>query len=190
MCESWSMMRTQFQVDLFIKVYTHAQHVIYLLCHMNHWKLWIKVTGYSLLINYSWAILSHYFAKSGCWIELSFMVLCKIDKYFNQLSFKFSGQGWRWDLAPSCLQLEFGNFWIQIASPENIRRIVWRALFVDQNLLEGGSESFFAYLPRIGWGEPLYLRNRAIFAFKRTTSSYVSSNAWQVGKKTLWAALK
>ena len=24
------------------------------------------------------------------------------------------------------------------------------ALFVDQNLLEGGSESFFAYLPRIG----------------------------------------
>ena len=56
------------------------------------------------------------------------------------------------------------------------------SIFVDQNLLEGGSESFFAYLPRIGWGEPLYLRNRAIIAFKRTTSSYVSSSAWQVGK--------
>ena len=34
-------------------------------------------------------------------------------------------------------------------SPENIRKIVSEALFVDQNLLEGGSESFLAYLPII-----------------------------------------
>ena len=41
-----------------------------------------KVTGYSLLI-----ILIYYFAKSiGC-MELSFMVLCKIDKYYNQVKF-------------------------------------------------------------------------------------------------------
>ena len=33
------------------------------------------------------AILIHYFAKSvGC-MELSFMVLCKIDKYYNQVIF-------------------------------------------------------------------------------------------------------
>ena len=64
------------------------------------------------------------------------MVLCNIDKYCNQVKFQV-------------LQLEFSNFWIQIASPENIRKIVWGALFVDQNLLEGGSESFFAYLPSI-----------------------------------------
>ena len=68
------------------------------------------------------------------------------------------------------------NVWIQIASPKNIRRIVLGALFVDQTLLEGGSESFFTYLPRIGLGE------RAILAF-REQLSYVSSNAWQVGKK-------
>ena len=27
------------------------------------------------------------FAKSECWMELSFMVLYKIDKYYNQLKF-------------------------------------------------------------------------------------------------------
>ena len=32
----------------------------------------------------------------------------------------------------------------------------------------------------------LYTSETAIFVFKRTTSSYVSSNAWQVGKKTLF----
>ena len=47
----------------------------------------LKVTGYSLLINYSWAILIHYFAKSECWMEPSTMVLCKMDKYYNQLKF-------------------------------------------------------------------------------------------------------
>ena len=40
-----------------------------------------KDTGYSLL-----AILIHYFAKSvGC-MKLSFMVLCRIDKYYNHKS--------------------------------------------------------------------------------------------------------
>ena len=41
------------------------------------------------------------------------------------------------------------RIWIQIALPENIRKIVSGALFVDHNLLEGGSKSFFAYLPNI-----------------------------------------
>ena len=50
-------------------------------------KVTLKVTGYSLLINYSWAILIHYFAKSECWMEPSTMVLCKMDKYYNQLKF-------------------------------------------------------------------------------------------------------
>ena len=48
----------------------------------------LKVTGYSLLINYSWAILIHYFSKSECWIELSTMVLRKMDKYYNQVKFE------------------------------------------------------------------------------------------------------
>ena len=56
------------------------------------------------------------------------------------------------------------NFLIQIASPENIEGL-FEGLFVDQNLLR---ELFC--LPAKNW--PLYLRNRAIFAFKRTTSSY------------------
>ena len=46
----------------------------------------VKVTGYSLLINYSWAISIHCFAKSECWMELSLMVLCKIDKPAEVLS--------------------------------------------------------------------------------------------------------
>ena len=41
----------------------------------------------------SYMYLIHYFAKGvGC-MELSFMVLCKIDKYYNQVKFKSSGQG-------------------------------------------------------------------------------------------------
>ena len=42
----------------------------------------LKVTGYSLR-----AILIHYFAKSECWMEPSTMVLCKMDKYYNQMKF-------------------------------------------------------------------------------------------------------
>ena len=60
---------------------------------------------------------------------------------------------------------------IQIALPENIRKGFY--------LLEV-AVFCFAYLPRI---EPVYLRNGAIFVFKRTTPNYVSSNSWQVGKK-------
>ena len=52
------------------------------------------------------------------------MVLCKIDKYYNQVKFQALWPRLKVDLALSCLQLEFGNFWIQIASPENIREIV------------------------------------------------------------------
>ena len=51
------------------------------------WVGQIKVTGYSLLINYSWAILIHYFPKSEYCMEQSFMVLCMMDKYYNQLKF-------------------------------------------------------------------------------------------------------
>ena len=54
-------------------------------------------------------------------------------------------------------------------------RLYKKGLREDHNLLDGGSESFFAYLPSIG--EHVYLRNRVIsLVFKRTTSSYVSSN--------------
>ena len=52
------------------------------------------------------------------------MVLCKIDKYYNQVKFQVLWPRLRWDLVLLCLQLEFGNFWIQIASPENTRNIV------------------------------------------------------------------
>ena len=30
----------------------------------------------------------HYFAISVGWMELSFMVLCKVDKYYNQVKFQ------------------------------------------------------------------------------------------------------
>ena len=62
-----------------------SDHVMYHVVIV--WGGIFKVTGYSLLINYSWAILIQYFAKSECWMELSFMVLCKIDKYYYQLKF-------------------------------------------------------------------------------------------------------
>ena len=54
------------------------------------------------------------------------MVLCNIDKYYNQVKFQALWPRLKVgsDLALSCLQLEFGNFWIQIASPEKIRKIV------------------------------------------------------------------
>ena len=49
------------------------------------------------------------------------MVLCKIDKYYNQVKFQVL---WPKLKVGSSTQLEFGNFWIQIASPEKIRKIV------------------------------------------------------------------
>ena len=47
------------------------------------------------------------------------MVLCKIDKVLSLLA-KVEGA---WDLALSCLQSEFNNFWIQIALPEYISKL-------------------------------------------------------------------
>ena len=76
------------------------------------------------------------------------MVLCKRDKYYNQVKFQVL---WPRLKVGSSTVMFTVRIRIQIASPENIRKIVSGALlFVDQNLLEGGSESFFACLPRIG----------------------------------------
>ena len=80
-------------------------------------------------------------------------------------------------MALSCLQSEF-------LDPNRFARKHQKDGSICRS--EGGSESFFAHLPRIACCEPLYLRNRAIFAFERTTSSYVSSDASEVGKKTLF----
>ena len=74
------------------------------------------------------------------------MVLCKIDKYYNQVKFQVL---WPRLKVGSSTVLFSVRIRIQIALPENIRKIVSGALFVDHNLLEGSSESFFAYLPSI-----------------------------------------
>ena len=70
------------------------------------------------------------------------MVLCKIDKYYNHVKFQV--------LWP---RLKVGSstvmFTVRNGFKSRRRKIVLRALFVDQNLLEGGSKSFFAYLPSI-----------------------------------------
>ena len=53
------------------------------------------------------------------------MVLCKIDKYYNQVKFQVLWP--RLKVGSSTVLFtvtQFGNFWIQIASPENIRKIV------------------------------------------------------------------
>ena len=72
------------------------------------------------------------------------MVLCKIDKYYNHVKFQVLWP--RLKVGSSTVMFTVRNR-IQIASPENIRKNVCRALFVDQNLLECGSKSCFAYLP-------------------------------------------
>ena len=52
----------------------------------NFKQLRLRATVCSLIIHE--LSLIHYFAKSvGC-MELSFMVLCKIDKYYNQVKFQ------------------------------------------------------------------------------------------------------
>ena len=62
------------------------------------------------------------------------MVLCKIGKYYNQVKFQV--------LWP---RLKVGSNTVMFKS----RARKQMALFVDQNLLEGGSKSFFAYLPTL-----------------------------------------
>ena len=52
------------------------------------------------------------------------MVLCKIDKYYNQLKFQVLWPKLKVGSSTVMFTVEFGNFWIQIASPENIRKIV------------------------------------------------------------------
>ena len=52
------------------------------------------------------------------------MVLCKIDKYYNQLKFEVLWLRLKVGSSTVMFTVEFGNFWIQIASPENIRKIV------------------------------------------------------------------
>ena len=49
------------------------------------------------------------------------MVLCKIDKYYNQVKFQVL---WPRLKVGSSTVMFTVNFWIQIASPENIRKIV------------------------------------------------------------------
>ena len=49
------------------------------------------------------------------------MVLCKIDKYYNQVKFEVL---WPRLKVGSSTVMFTGNFWIQIASPKNIRKIV------------------------------------------------------------------
>ena len=49
------------------------------------------------------------------------MVLCKIDKYYNQVKFEVLWP--RLKVVSSTVTFTV-NFWIQIASPENIRKIV------------------------------------------------------------------
>ena len=46
----------------------------------------LRATVCSLIIHE--LSLIHYFAISVGWMELSFMVLCKIDKYYNQVKFQ------------------------------------------------------------------------------------------------------
>ena len=46
----------------------------------------LRATVCSLIIHE--LTLIHYFAKSVFCMELSFMVLCKIDKYYNQVKFQ------------------------------------------------------------------------------------------------------
>ena len=53
------------------------------------------------------------------------MVLCEIDKYYNQVKFQVLLP--RLKVGSSTVMftvIEFGNFWIQIALPENTRKIV------------------------------------------------------------------
>ena len=56
------------------------------------------------------------------------------------------------------------NFWIQVASEKRLFEGLY--LKIRTNL-----RAAQRYPPRIAGGEPVYLRNRAIFVFKRTTSS-------------------
>ena len=65
--------------------------------------------------------LNPLFCKSiGC-MELSFMVLCKIDKYHNQVKFQVL---WPRLKVGSSTVMFTVRIRIQIASPENIRKIV------------------------------------------------------------------
>ena len=77
-------------------------------------------------------------------MELSFKVLCKIDKYYNQVKFQVLWP--RLKVEFSIVMFTAGIFGFSNRFARNHQR---RSLFEDQNLLEGSSKSFFAYLPSI-----------------------------------------
>ena len=52
------------------------------------------------------------------------MVLCKIDKYYNQVKFEVLWPRSKVGSSTLMFTVRIDNFWIQIASPENIRKIV------------------------------------------------------------------
>ena len=52
------------------------------------------------------------------------MVLCKMDKYYNQVKLQVLWPRLKVGSSTLMFTVRIGDFWIQIASPENIRKIV------------------------------------------------------------------
>ena len=58
---------------------------------------------------------------------------------------------------------------MQVLHARFLHNLACSCKFVFAGLLEGGSESIFSYLPCMPRIAPVYLKNREIFVFKRTT---------------------